>query len=72
MKKSLNVFLLVIILFFFTGCASMLEIIEEIPARFADKTSAKAPENTEVFSSSFYREKELVYKKNDEARKNAI
>lgn len=66
MKKLLNISLLLIILFFFTGCAALLEFLKEIPARISGKISAKASESTKVFSASIYLEKALEYEKNDE------
>jgi len=68
MKRLLNIFLLLIVLFFFTGCAGVREFLEEISDKIAGKTPQKAPEGTKALISSSYLEKALEYEKNNELR----
>jgi len=66
MKRLLNIFLLFIVLFFFTGCAGVREFLEEISDKIAEKTPQKAPEGTKALISSSYLEKALEYEKDNE------
>ena len=43
MKKIIKVFLLYIILFFFTGCFAVMEIDKETPEKISAGTSEKTP-----------------------------
>jgi len=65
MKKIINVFLLYIILFFFTGCIAVMEFKKEIPDKISARMSEKNPESAEPFLSSFYQRKSLEYEKNN-------
>lgn len=66
MKKIINVFLLYIILFFFTGCFAVMEFKEETPEKISAGTSEKNPESAETFLSSSYQQKSLEYEKKNE------
>ena len=66
MKKIINVFLLNITLFFFTGCFAVMEFKTETPEKIAAGTSEKNPESAETFLSSSYRQKSLEYEKKNE------
>ena len=65
MKKLFNIYLLLTILFFFTGCAGVREFLGEFSYKFAYSFSDKIPDNTNVLLSSSYLEKALEYEKND-------
>jgi len=66
MKKIINVFLLYITLFFFTGCFAVMEFKTETPEKIAAGTSEKNPESAETFLSSSYRQKSFEYEKKNE------
>lgn len=66
MKKIINVFLLYITLFFFTGCFAVMEFKTETSEKIAAGTSEKNPESAETFLSSSYRQKSLEYEKKNE------
>ncbi len=66
MKKLINIFLLFIILFFFTGCITVLEFQRKPPYKISDRTSKKSPKSTVHFSTSSYLQKSLEYEKNDD------
>ena len=66
MKNILNVFLLYIILFFFTGCFAVMEFKKETPEKISAGTSEKNPESAETFLSSTYQRKSLEYEKKNE------
>jgi tetratricopeptide (TPR) repeat protein len=66
MKRLFNIYLLLIVLFFFTGCAGVREFLGDIADKIAEINSEKAPEGTKVLPASYYLEKALEYEKNDE------
>ncbi len=66
MKRFFNIYLLLIVLFFFTGCAGVREFLGDISDKIAEINSEKAPEGTKVLPASYYLEKALEYEKNDE------
>lgn len=66
MKKIIKVFLLYIILFFFTGCFAVMEFKKETPEKISAGTSEKNPESEETFLSSTYQRKSLEYEKKNE------
>ncbi len=66
MKKIINVFLLYIIMFFFTGCFAVMEFKKETPEKISAGTSKKNPESAETFLSSSYQRKSLEYEKKNE------
>ncbi|MGB2927295.1 MAG: hypothetical protein WBB70_00130 [Desulfobacterales bacterium] len=66
MKRFFNIYLLLIVLFFFTGCAGVREFLGDIADKIAEKNSEKAPEGTKFLPASYYLEKALAYEKNDE------
>jgi len=66
MKKFFNIYLLLIVLFFFTGCAGVREFLGDITDKITEKNPEKAPEGTKVLPASYYLEKALEYEKNDE------
>ena len=66
MKIIINVFLLYIILFYFTGCFAVMEFKKETPEKISHVTSEKKPENTETFLSSYCQKKSLEYEKMNE------
>jgi len=66
MKHALNVFSLIIVLYFVTGCAGVLEAFTDFTEKISKETSDKAPRGQGVFSSSDYVEKATAFEKNDE------
>lgn len=66
MKKIISVFLLYILMFFFTGCFAMTELKKETPDEISTGKSEKKPESTETFLSSSYQQKSLEYEKKNE------
>ncbi len=66
MKRLCNIYLLLIVLFFFTGCAGVRGFLGDIADKIAEKNSEKAPEGTKVLPASYYLGKALEYEKNDE------
>ncbi|MEA1948424.1 MAG: LysM peptidoglycan-binding domain-containing protein [Thermodesulfobacteriota bacterium] len=66
MKRLCNIYLLLIVLFFFTGCAGVRDFLGDIADKIAEKNSEKAPEGTKVLPASYYLGKALEYEKKDE------
>ncbi len=64
MKKIFNVLFLFIIFFGFSGCAPVLEFVKKIPEKISGRTSTKAPESPEAFSSSLL-QKAQKFEKDD-------
>ncbi|MBW2180747.1 MAG: hypothetical protein JRG81_10330 [Deltaproteobacteria bacterium] len=65
MKKLFNIYLLLTILFLFTGCAGVREFFGEFVDKFAHRLPDKVPDNANILLSSSYLEKALEYEKND-------
>ncbi len=66
MKHALNLFSLIIVLCFVTGCAGPLKALRDYNNKFSKKTSDKASQSKTAFSPSYYMEKATAYEKNDE------
>ena len=66
MKRFFTIYLLLILLFFFTGCAGVREFFGDITEKIANKNPEKAPEGTKALPYFSYLEKALEYEKNDE------
>jgi len=66
MKHALNLFSLIIVLCFVTGCAGPLNALRDYNNKFSKKTSDKTFQSKAAFSPSYYMEKATAYEKNDE------
>lgn len=66
MKRFFNIYLLLIVLFFFTGCTGVRGFLGAIADKLSEKTSTKEPGYTKALPASYYLEKALEYEKNDE------
>ena len=66
MKHALNLFCLIIVLYFVAGCAGPLKDLVDYNDNFSKKTSDKASQSKAAFSPSYYMEKATAYEKNDE------
>ena len=66
MKRLFTIYLLLMVLFFFTGCAGVREFFGDITEKIANKNPEKAPEDTKSLPYFSYLEKALEYEKNDE------
>jgi tetratricopeptide (TPR) repeat protein len=66
MKRLFTIYFVLIVLFFFTGCAGVREFLGNIADKIAQKISEKAPEDTKVLPASYYLEKASKYEENDE------
>ena len=66
MKRLFTIYLLLMVLFFFTGCAGVREFFGDITEKILNKNPEKAPEVTKALPSFSYLEKALEYEKNDE------
>ena len=66
MKHALNVLSLIIVLYFVTGCAGVLEAFGDFTEKISKETSDKASRGKGVFSPSDYIEKATAHEKNDE------
>ncbi len=66
MKHALNVFSLIIVLYFVAGCAGLLEAPGDFNDKFSKKTSDKASQSKGAFSPSYYQKKATAYEKSDE------
>ena len=66
MKHALNVFSLIIVLYFLAGCAGVLEAFGDFNEKFSKETSDKASQGKAAFSTSHYIEKAKALEKNDE------
>jgi tetratricopeptide (TPR) repeat protein len=66
MKKSINVFLMIIILSLFSGWAGPLDSFGDVDDKVPEKTSEKTERKKSVFHSSYYMKKAKTYKNNDE------
>ncbi len=66
MKHALNLFSLIIVLCFVTGCAGPLKALRDYNNKFSKKTSDKTSQSKASFSPSYYMEKATAYEKNDE------
>jgi len=66
MKRLLPIYLSLMVLFFFTGCAGMREFFVDITEKNANKNNEKAPEGTQALPYSSFLEKALEYEKKDE------
>jgi tetratricopeptide (TPR) repeat protein len=62
MKRLFTIYFVLIVLFFFTGCAGVWEFFGDI----ADKLSEKKSEGTKGLIAPYYLEKASTYEKNDE------
>jgi len=63
MKRLLPIYLSLMVLFFFTGCAGMREFFVDITEKNANKNNEKAPEVTQALPCSSYLEKHWNMKK---------
>ncbi|MDH4206273.1 MAG: hypothetical protein OEV45_12175 [Desulfobacteraceae bacterium] len=66
MKKSINVILMIVILFLFSGQVGPLDSFGDVGHKVPEKTSEKTQRNKSVFHSSYYLKKAKTYKNNDE------
>jgi tetratricopeptide (TPR) repeat protein len=66
MKRFCNIYLLLFVLFIFTGCVGVRELLGDVTNKIEEKTPQKTPEGTKVLPASSYLEKALEYEKKDE------
>ncbi len=66
MKKSINVFLMIIVLSLLSGWAGPLDSFGDVGHKVPKKTSEKTQRNTSLFHSSYYLKQAKTYKNNDE------
>jgi tetratricopeptide (TPR) repeat protein len=66
MKRLFTIYFVLVVLFFFTGCAGVWEFFGDIADKFSEKNSEKTPEVTKSLPASDYLEKASEYEKNDE------
>ena len=66
MKRLFTICFVLLVLFFFTGCAGVWEFFGDIADKLSEKKSEKAPESTKVLPASYYLEKAGQYEENEE------
>ncbi len=66
MKRVFTIYSVLIVLFFFTGCAGVWEFFGDIADKLSERKSEKAPKVTKGLPASYYLEKSSKYEKNDE------
>jgi tetratricopeptide (TPR) repeat protein len=66
MKRLFPIYFVLIVLFFFSGCAGVREFLEDIAHKTTEKNSQKTPGGTKLLPASYYLEKASEYEKNDE------
>jgi len=66
MKKSINIFLMIIIFPLFSGWTGPPDSFGDVGHKVPEKTSEKKQRRTSVFQSSYYLKKATTYKNNDE------
>jgi tetratricopeptide (TPR) repeat protein len=66
MKRLCNIYLLLFVLFIFTGCVGVREFLGDVTDKIEEKNPQKVPEGTKILLASPYLEKGLGYQKRDE------
>jgi hypothetical protein len=66
MKRLCNIYLLLFVLFIFTGCVGVREFLGDVTDKIEEKNPQKVPEGTKILLASPYLEKALGYQKKDE------
>ena len=66
MKRLFTIYSVLIVLFFFTGCAGVWEFFGDIADKLSEEKPETTPEGKKELTSHYYLEKSSTYEKNDE------